>query len=271
MKSHSLIALVRNGACICTGLCFSLSAQAQPFSYNFEELVAGSEIAPLTGNLNESTGKGRQGNAYGWYGNHFATKQRVTVSNKMNSPWDQGGRQSAVLVGDSDSSSAPSLYNYFTNRTGLTNYNPNKVEVTGSLGKSLTGSGYQVSWDFYAIADSLNTQPYFGLYSKEGDIEAITLDIRYQSHQLRYYDSAEAKLVDHKFKEATWYRFEIVDINLTRQTYGFRVYEWGRDAPVVTLSELSFKNKVTEIDYFRNRVNTENTNPVYYLDNFSIK
>ncbi|MDQ8192964.1 PEP-CTERM sorting domain-containing protein [Coraliomargarita sp. SDUM461004] len=261
------------GALLVTGIglpCM-VNSQTLPYSYDFEDLSPGN-IAPtfLAGNLNEITGTGRQGNPYGWYGSAFGTNERVTISPDMNSPWDVGGSQSAALVDRNASSIAPSIYNYFTDRTGLTNNNPSSVDVDGSLGASLTGSGYTVAWDFYGA--DLNTQPHFAFYSSNGT-EAFALDVRYSTHYLRYSDgSGSTQLVEYAMKDENWYRFEVVDIDIDNQTYGFNVYEWNGTSgtTVATVTDAAFANSVTDLDYFRLRVNTANTEPEYYLDNFSI-
>ncbi|MBC2594421.1 hypothetical protein H5P28_09145 [Ruficoccus amylovorans] len=247
------------------GLAAVSHAQTLPYSYDFEGLTPGT-VSPLAGNINGPA------NAYGWYGSNFSTNKRVTVSGDMNSPWDVGGSQSAALVYQANEPTPlPSLYNYFTNRTNLYNY-PSNVNVTGSLGASLTGSGYTMAWDFYSTL--LNTQPQFRINSST-EVNAILFDIRSETHYLRYYQNGATTIDEsYAFKDNTWYRFEVSNIDVVNKTWDLDVYEWDGTSgtTVISLSGLGFNAAATDLDYFRMQVNTttNSTGYQYYLDNFSI-
>ncbi|MDQ8192894.1 hypothetical protein QEH59_00555 [Coraliomargarita sp. SDUM461004] len=270
-KQIGALAIASIGLSIGLTIGLTSSAQAQSYSYDFEELTPGSISPTVDGNIN-AIGTNLQGNPYGWYGGNSSSTERVTVSGAMNSPWDVGGSQSAVMYTVSDGTE-PTLYNYFTDRTGLANYsNPTSVNVDGSLGASLTGSGYSVSWDFYT--DYLASQPLFELRSSDANpVQALSLDVRYDTKKLRYYNGSTAILSENALLDDTWYRFEVVDIDVANGTYGFNLIEWDSINETATVvasdSDLEFRNTVTDIDYFRMKVNG-GSSPTYYLDNFSI-
>ncbi|MDQ8192901.1 hypothetical protein QEH59_00590 [Coraliomargarita sp. SDUM461004] len=239
-----------------------IASIAQAYSYDFEGLTT--DGSSINGNGNA--------NASGWYGSNYVSSAYGVSASTENSPWSAG---SGSLLQSFDSTVTPpsgvfkpSPYLYFTDHTGTTTGSPS-TSVTGALGASMTGSGYSMSWDFKTT--NVESQPVFVLADSSGT-EVITLDVRQaSSNVLRYYDGATEMLDDTPILDDTWYRFEIIDIDVLNDTYGFNVYEWnGTGGTVIaSASDLDFRSDVSDLDMFRMKVNS-NATTEYYLDNVSI-
>jgi hypothetical protein len=237
-------------------------AQAQSFSYsyNFENLAAGEVLVP-TGNLNQP-----DSNDNGWYGANITSTNRVTVSDAFNSPWDVGGSQSAAIVRTCAEGSGATLFHYFIEQ--FDRYNaPRNINVTGSLGSALTGSGYSFSFD--VMTPALSTQPRFRFFGGGETHDDVAL-----SFQMRYNGTLRINGVDVPaftgvFAAHTWYRFKVSNLDVSARSWDLEIFEWNgsSETSIYRATALDFDNPVSIIDRFQVRSNSTNTNPIYF-DNF---
>jgi hypothetical protein len=237
-------------------------AQTFPYSYDFENLTPGNVNTP-SGNLNQP-----DANDNGWYGSNISSTNRVTVSDVFNSPWDVGGSQSAAIV-RTDGAGAASLLNFFTDELNRYNF-PSNVDMTGSLGSALTGSGYGFSFD--AMTPNRSTQPRFRFFGgSELDVDtAFEIQMRFDG-TLRINNVEVAAFTDspNSFLNNIWYRFEITNLNVAAQSWDLEIFAWNGTSGdlIYSATDLGFMYDVSSIDRFQARSNSTNTNPIYF-DNF---
>lgn len=237
-------------------------AQTVDFSFDFEDLQTGSIGSP-EGVLNQPNA-----NQHGWHARFPDFENIVYVSDEASSPWNAGGRQSVVIQRSVPGGGAPALFHYFTDQFNLSCITGN-VDVQGSLGRPLEGSGYTVSFDM--MMGNIATQPIFRFFDGRSRDEDVVLNFQIRHDNTFRINDQQVQDMRYTFSRNMWYRFVISNLNLVNQTWDLAIYEWdGSEGFLIyQASSLPFMLPVPSIDRFMIRSNSENTNPIF-IDNFSI-
>ncbi len=225
---------------------------------------SGTSISTWDVSINDTSALDR-----GWYVNAFDENRGAVITDDRASPWPGSGSNSIVLARFPGSTAHPNLAFHFSpvsmQQGGQT------YEVGGYPGYPLTGSGYRIAWDFFT--ESYSTQPRWTVQDSSNTV-GIHLQVRYDTRRLRYWDGSTYYHSDYEFTPASWYRFELLDVDVENRRWSLNVYRWDpaeqKGVAVIALRDKQLQHPVNDFERFVMQSWSASSDYRYFLDNFSL-
>lgn len=210
-----------------------VASQAVIIGGNFEIYPDGNDVNSISAALDD-----------GWYA--FDSGDRTArVESNLNSPFASGS-QSVELIRPSGGTSNPTLVHTFNN------HNQSGVgQITGSLGGTLAGSGWSISFDWRQT--TLATQMQFAAVGTDRNNNNRAFRVEARANGGMRINGDGDNEIPNIFSANEWYRVQITNLNLDTQTFDLDVIAWDDGEQTVVYSEtgFGFENDRSELAYIR--------------------